>query len=139
MKRVFFLIAMLLFFVAPPMVSAQTPIATAADSVRWDYEDAQLTAAVVVRFELCYDAQTGAACTNVTPAATRFTPTTAQGGAPAAGFSAYKQLVGAMTPGNHTVNVRACSASICSAPLALTFQFAIVPPAPTNGQFIKGS
>jgi hypothetical protein len=137
MKTILAVLVLLAGSVLP--ASAQTVVAVGGlDSVRWDHVDADLVTTQVVRFELCYDASLP--CQTITPAAAKFVPTVAQGGAPATGASAYKMLIPAMTPSvPHTVSVRACNVDICT-PMAgaLSFRFVLAPGAPTNGQFIKG-
>lgn len=113
------------------------PVGTRLDSIRWEHNTADITAAAVNRFELCYDAVTP--CSTITPAAAQFTPTAAQGGAPAAGNTAYKMLLPALTVGQHQVTVKACNADACgNATAPFVFRFAVVPGTPVGVGLIPG-
>lgn len=121
-----------------PRVHTQTPtVIGGLDSVAWEHSDADLLAALVTRFEICYDASVP--CTTVTPTAAKFTPTSTQGGAPAVGSSAYKLLIPALTTGSHTVTVKACNVSACTSAAPLAFLLQVAPQTPTNARFIKGT
>jgi len=121
----------------PALAAAQTT-AGPLDSLRWEHLDSDVTTTQVNRFLVCYDGAADAACL-VAPLTSKFTPTTAQGGPPAAGNSAYKLLVPALTAGQHTVTVKACNATVCGVPATpLTFSFQITPGTPTGVGFIKG-
>jgi hypothetical protein len=122
LRYVTILIACLVF---APSVLAQPPVATTLDSYAWDYTDAQIVAGAVVRFELCLDAQP---CVSKTPAEAKH----------ASGPNVYAYKFPPMLSGPHTISVKACNVDTCSAPLALAFQFQIVPDPATNGRLIKG-
>ena len=114
-----------------------TPVATAVNSLRWEHNTVDLTSAAVVRFELCYD--TASPCPTITTTASAFTPTSAQGGPPAAGNSAFKMLLPALTPGNHTVTVKACNTELCGdASTPFAFTFVVKPGVPTALGLIPG-
>lgn len=115
----------------------QTPVGTRLDSLRWEHNTADITAAAVNRFELCYD--TATPCATITPTAAVFTPTAAQGGPPAAGNTAYKMLLPALTVGQHSVTVKACNADACGvASSPFVFRFAVVPGTPVGVGLIPG-
>ena len=114
------------------------PVGTKLDSLRWEHQTVDITAAAVNAFQLCYDAITP--CSTITPSAAQFTPTTAQGGPPAAGNTAYKMLLPALTVGNHTVTVKACNTDGCGVATApFAFRFAVIPGTPTGVAVISGS
>jgi hypothetical protein len=140
-------LALLAFLLVPSVASAQST-AGPLDSLRWDYVQVDLTTYSVTRFLVCYDTAapptSPTVCSAILPTA-NFTPTAAQGGPPNAGSLAYKAVLPAFTVGSHTASVYACngagtaaSPQVCGTPMALTFNFVITPPPPTNGQIIKG-
>lgn len=138
MKRMLLIgVALALLVGAGPAAAQTPPTAGPLDSVRFDYRDADLSTYQVIRFELCVDGQ-ASGCVQSDPAAARFTPSTDQGGAPAAGESAYKIQIPALTAGNHSLIIRACNASVCTDSTPLPFTFAIVPPAATVRGFVSG-
>jgi hypothetical protein len=113
----------LLVFVLP--VQAQTPVATVLDSVAWDYTDAAIAAGGVTRFELCLDSSP---CVSKTLAEAKH----------ASGPIVYAYKLPALLPGSHTLTIKACNPDLCSAPLAITFRFAVTPDPVTNTRLIKG-
>lgn len=130
---------LLVCLLVPVSASAQTT-ATPLDSIRLDYRDADVATYQVTNFRICFDATApDTACQNVA-LTDKFTPTAAQGGAPATGFSAYRKALPALTPGAHTATIKACNLQGCStdANPTLSFTFQIAVPPPTNVQFIKG-
>ena len=106
------------------MAQTQTPVATSTASIAWDYPDADLSAGGVTRFEVQYDGGTWADA----------------GMAKLAGATAtYSTPIGALTPGSHSVAVRACNASLCgdsTSPLA--FVLAVKPAQASNLRVIGG-
>ena len=106
-------------------VQAQSPVATTLDSVAWDYTDAQIASGGVTRFELCLDSQP---CLSKTVAEAKH----------ASGPNVYAYTLPAMLPGDHTLTIKACNADLCSAPLALSFRFAVTPDPVTGARLIKG-
>ncbi len=126
---------------AVPASALARQTAGPADSLKWEHSDADLASAQVTTFLVCYDNAPDASCLSA-PLTSKFVPTTAQGGPPAAGNSAYKLAVPALTPGAHAVKVKACTGAtpaVCgnfSTTLGFTFQ--IVPGTPNNLGFIKG-
>ena len=106
-------------------VQAQPPVATTLDAVAWDYTDAQIASGGVTRFELCLDSLP---CVGKTVAESKH----------ASGPSVYAYRLPAMLPGDHTLTIKACNADLCSAPLALSFRFAVTPDPVTGARLIKG-
>lgn len=50
----------------------------------------------------------------------------------------YTAPLPAMTPGTHTIAVRACNVAGCSAPLTIAVRVVVVPSAPTNLRLVPG-
>jgi hypothetical protein len=115
----------------------QTPVATAVNALRWEQLTTDLTSSAIQRFDVCYDT---APCLSVTVAAAALpNPTTEQGGPPAAGHSAFRMALPALTPGNHSVTVKACNSDVCGAASApLDFRFVVVPGVPRGLGLIPG-
>lgn len=93
----------------------------------FDYQDADLASAAVVRFEMQIDS--GTWTTVGIPSDTL----------PITGGKTYKVPVPAITPGNHTVTFRACNVDLCGgAASPFAFKFVIVPALPTNIRIVGG-
>ncbi len=134
MKRLALTLGFLLY---ATVASAQVPAIPGVDSLRWEHSEANLMAAAVVRFDVCYDTVTP--CTAITPTAARFTPTTLQGGPPATGNGAFKILLPALTMGTHEVVIKACNTTVCGpATSAFSFTVTVIPAAPTGLRLIGG-
>ena len=137
-QRLMLVAAIACFVFGLPALAAAQTTAGPLDSLRWEHADADVTTTQVNRFLVCYDSAADANCL-IAPLTSKFAPTTVQGGPPAAGNSAYKLLVPALTPGQHTVTVKACNATVCGAAVApLAFSFQITPGTPSGVGFIKG-
>lgn len=117
---------------APPLLehadavaTMQPPIVvTAGSRLAWDYPDSDISN--VTRFEMQLDG--GAWVTAGMPTAT----------AGPTGFQTYATPFPALTPGNHTVTVRACNVDICSdAAAPLGFKLVVVPAVPGGLRVIK--
>jgi hypothetical protein len=119
-------------------VAMQTPVATAVNALRWEHLTTDLTSSAVQRFEVCYDTTTP--CLSVTTTASALpSPTAEQGGPPAAGHSAFRMALPALTPGNHSVTVKACNSDVCGAASSpLAFRFVVVPGVPNGLGLIPG-
>jgi hypothetical protein len=100
------------------------PVATAGQSIGWDYTDADVAAGGVVRFELQVD---GGTWSNV-------------GMTKVAGSTlTYSTPIPALTTGEHTVSVRACNTALCGdASTPLAFVLAVKPAPASNVRVIGG-
>lgn len=124
MKRLLMAIAFL--FVAAPILAQ--PVIQAGQGFGFDYRASDITTAGVVRFELQID---NGAWTNV-----QMPPVVTATGTQA-GHETRRIDPPAITQGNHTFSVRACSATACSAAMtAVPFRVEIVPPPTTNGRLL---
>lgn len=108
------------FRVAPgTVIDLQTPpVATPGQAFGVDYPDAAFTAGGVTRFELLIDAGTW---TDVGLPTKQNDPQTP------AGSSTYRIPIPAVTPGTHTVSVRACNTVLCGSGTPLAFLFGVQP------------
>lgn len=106
------------------VVLQSPPVATASQSFAFDYKDADLTAAGVIRFEEQVDSGAWIAIGIPPKANDAQTP---------AGASTYAAPIPALVTGAHTVAFRACNAQICSDPSsAMAFTLAVKPATPTG-------
>lgn len=106
------LVALLAGFM-PAGAAAQPPVAVAGQSFAWDYLDADVASGAVVRFEIRID-QDDATLTDA-------------GMSRIGTAESYSTPIPALTSGDHTWDVRACSAVLCSDPTPpFAFAFAAV-------------
>lgn len=107
-----FVLACVFVLAAASSVLAQVP-AQPGQLFKWDQPTAEVS--TVVRFEMRIDAG----------AFVDVGRTAANDAATPAGFSSFSRVIPALTPGNHTFVVRACSATSCG-PDSNPFAFAII-------------
>ena len=102
----------------PSLASSQIT-AFPGQSLVFDYDTAIFNSAQVVRFEM--KADTGAYVSILIPSVITGAPT---------GFTRYQTPLPALTPGNHTLTVRACNTSVCgpdASPLGFAFVVIVQP------------
>lgn len=109
-----------------------TQTTPAADSVQWDYDDADVVAGAVALFLVCVDGQPTANCVQVPVTSgvpQTATPTT----------KTFTWSLPALTPGKHTIAVQACSAiaANCSSGVSIVVQVNVVIVNPKNLRLVK--
>jgi hypothetical protein len=97
------------------------PVVLPGQSLKWNFNAAELAVGPVVRFELQVDTNpwTDVGLPNATPVS---------------GDVEYSTALPAMTPGLHTLNLRACSVDICGNAAVKSVKLVVVPVTPRDLQ-----
>jgi len=123
------LIASLVIGLCSSVLSAQTPPASPGQRFGFDYRTSDLTTFKVERFELQID---GGAWVSV-----QMPPSAPQPDTPA-DFTTLAVPIPALTPGDHTVSLRACNSACGDGSPAFAFQMVVQPPAPVRARILGG-